>query len=144
MELDGKRIIVTGSARGMGAATVRAYVAAGATVVGMDVLDDMGAEVAAEANAQGPGSASYLSVDVSDLASTEAAFAQAVEQMGGGGHRASEASPPTTAGRPEWGTEPAGFGPDSLHPLAQRRPPHGPAPPKPAPHGGGWGDPGAP
>ena len=83
MELDGKRIIVTGSARGMGAATVRAYVAAGATVVGMDVLDDMGAEVAAEANAQGPGSASYLSVDVSDLANTEAAFAQAVEQMGG-------------------------------------------------------------
>lgn len=33
MELKGKRIIITGSARGMGAATVRAYVKAGAAVI---------------------------------------------------------------------------------------------------------------
>ena len=47
MELQGKKIIVTGSARGMGAATVRAYVQAGADVVGMDVNDDDGARAAA-------------------------------------------------------------------------------------------------
>lgn len=83
MELTNKRIIVTGSARGMGAATVRAYVAAGATVVAMDVTDDAGAEIAAAASANGPGSASYLHVDVADKASVEAAFAQAVGAMGG-------------------------------------------------------------
>ena len=32
--LEGKRIIVTGSARGMGEATLKAYVEAGANVVG--------------------------------------------------------------------------------------------------------------
>ncbi len=83
MELKGKRIIVTGSARGMGAATVRAYVKAGADVVGMDVMDDMGAEVAAVADGMGPGSASYMHVDIADRASVEASFAAAVEQLGG-------------------------------------------------------------
>ena len=39
MELVEKRIIVTGCASGMGAATVRAYVKAGAQVVGMDIAD---------------------------------------------------------------------------------------------------------
>ena len=40
MELEGKRIIVTGSARGMGEATLRSYVNAGAHVIGMDVNDE--------------------------------------------------------------------------------------------------------
>lgn len=83
MELEGKRIIVTGSARGMGAATVRSYVRAGATVVGMDVLDELGVEAAAQASKHGPGSASYLHVDVSDQASAQAAFAKAADEMGG-------------------------------------------------------------
>lgn len=83
MELEGKRLIVTGSARGMGAATVRSYVRAGAAVIDMDLLDDLGAEVATQANEMGPGSAAYLNVDVSDQASVEAAFAKAAEQLGG-------------------------------------------------------------
>ena len=40
--LEGKRIIVTGAARGMGAATLLAYVTAGAQIVGMDVNDELG------------------------------------------------------------------------------------------------------
>ena len=40
MELTGKRILVTGSARGMGAATLRAYARAGVDVIGMDVNDE--------------------------------------------------------------------------------------------------------
>ena len=42
MQLKGKRIIVTGSARGMGAATLRSYVKEGAHVIGMDIQDDLG------------------------------------------------------------------------------------------------------
>ena len=83
MELQGKRIIVTGSARGMGAATVRAYVDAGADVIGMDVNDEAGTAVSAEANEAGPGTASYLHVDIADRDSVETAFAQAVTQLGG-------------------------------------------------------------
>ncbi len=63
----GKRAIVTGSARGMGAATVRAYVKAGAAVIGMDVSNEAGAAVCVAADEEGPGSAGYLHhVDVAD------------------------------------------------------------------------------
>jgi 3-oxoacyl-[acyl-carrier protein] reductase len=82
MELQGKKIIVTGSARGMGAATVRAYVQAGADVVGMDVNDDDGAKVADEASGTGPGRASYLHVDIAERDSVERAFGAAVDQLG--------------------------------------------------------------
>jgi NAD(P)-dependent dehydrogenase (short-subunit alcohol dehydrogenase family) len=83
VELEGKRIIVTGAARGMGEAIVRAYVNAGAQVVAMDVNDEDGASVAAAASAGGPGSASYMHVDVADRQSVESAFAAAVAEMGG-------------------------------------------------------------
>jgi NAD(P)-dependent dehydrogenase (short-subunit alcohol dehydrogenase family) len=83
MDLQGKRIIVTGSARGMGAATVRAYVKAGAEVIGMDLSDEAGTTVCRDATAQGPGTAAYLHVDVSSRDSVESAFAEAAEQMGG-------------------------------------------------------------
>lgn len=83
MELEGKRIIITGGARGMGAATVRAYVRAGAEVTAMDLDDELGQEVVEKANADGPGNATYLHVDVADRASVEAAFEEAVNSMGG-------------------------------------------------------------
>lgn len=83
MDLQGKRIIVTGCARGMGAATMRAYVRAGAKVVGMDVADEMGTAAAAEANSLGPGAARYAHVDISSRASVESAFDDAVKRLGG-------------------------------------------------------------
>ncbi len=83
MELTGKRIIVTGCARGMGAATVRAYTSQGANVVGMDVSDEAGKEVTAAASESGPGTASYLPVDVADKSSVQSAFRDAVEELGG-------------------------------------------------------------
>ena len=49
--LENKRIIVTGAARGMGEATVIAYVSAGAQVVAMDINDEAGAAVVAAAAA---------------------------------------------------------------------------------------------
>ncbi len=83
MELKGKRIIVTGCASGMGAATVRAYVKAGAQVVGMDISDDTGRAVCAEAAADGHGEIVYVSVDVADGGRVEAAFAEADDFLGG-------------------------------------------------------------
>ena len=83
MDLKDKRIIVTGCASGMGAATVRAYVKAGAQVVGMDIADDAGRGVCAEAAAGGPGEIVYVSVDVADGDQVEAAFAEADDFLGG-------------------------------------------------------------
>ena len=83
MQLQGKRIIVTGSARGMGEATLQAYVAAGARVVGMDVSDAAGRAIAEAANASGPGGATYLNVDVANRNSVETSFAAAVKHLGG-------------------------------------------------------------
>ena len=81
--LEGKRIIVTGSARGMGEATLKAYVEAGANVIGMDVTDDTGELVSNEANQKGPGKSSYLNVDISEKSSVENSFFKAVEILGG-------------------------------------------------------------
>jgi 3alpha(or 20beta)-hydroxysteroid dehydrogenase len=49
--LDGKVAIITGGARGMGAATARVFVEAGAQVAIADVLDDAGAALASELGA---------------------------------------------------------------------------------------------
>ena len=48
VSLNGVVALVTGAARGMGAEHVRALVAAGASVVATDVLDDEGNALAAE------------------------------------------------------------------------------------------------
>ena len=83
MDLQGKRLIVTGCARGMGAATLRAFTRAGGHVIGMDVTDDAGKAVTDAATVAGPGRAAYLHVDIANRASVENAFARAVEQLGG-------------------------------------------------------------
>lgn len=60
--LDGKVAIITGSARGMGAAHARRFVAEGAKVIVADVRTDLGAALADEL---GP-SALFFSLDVTD------------------------------------------------------------------------------
>jgi 3alpha(or 20beta)-hydroxysteroid dehydrogenase len=64
METDfaGKLIVVTGAARGQGAAEVELLVSRGATVIATDVLDQDGQELVA--NIKGPGSAQYRHLDV--------------------------------------------------------------------------------
>ncbi len=83
VDLLNQKIIVTGAARGMGAATVRAYVKAGATVYAMDIANDAGAQMTENANKLGPGTAHYMPVDVAERESVERAFATAYQQMGG-------------------------------------------------------------
>src|SRR5260370_15938839 len=75
--LDGRRIIVTGGASGMGEAMVRAFPGLGANVVSLDVSEEVGAGIAKEAGAR------FVTADVSDPGSVDAAFTQAVGELGG-------------------------------------------------------------
>ena len=79
MRLQGKSALITGAARGIGEAFVRAYVAEGATVAIGDI------DVArAEATAADIGPAAYaVRLDVTDQASIDAAMAQVVARAGG-------------------------------------------------------------
>jgi 3alpha(or 20beta)-hydroxysteroid dehydrogenase len=65
-KLDGKVVVVTGGARGMGAADARLAAAEGASVVVCDVLDDDGAALAESIGA------TYRHLDVTDEAAWEA------------------------------------------------------------------------
>ena len=73
MRLDGKIALITGAARGQGAAAARRFVAEGAQVLLTDVLDSDGEKLAAELG----DAASYLTLDVSD----ETAWAAAADAV---------------------------------------------------------------
>ena len=79
MLLENKRIIVTGAASGIAAASVRAYAREGARVVALDVNDEGGRRVAAEA---GRG-VTYEHCDVAQRPAVFAAFDRAVAALGG-------------------------------------------------------------
>ncbi len=76
--LDGKVAIVTGGARGQGAAEGRLFADEGARVVLADVLDDEGKAVAAEIG----DAARYVHLDVGDEAQWAAAVAYAEDEFG--------------------------------------------------------------
>ena len=65
--LAGRVTIVTGTARGIGTAIARVFALEGATVVGVDVLEDLGRATAAAVVAEG-GSLTFVPGDVSDEA----------------------------------------------------------------------------
>jgi NAD(P)-dependent dehydrogenase (short-subunit alcohol dehydrogenase family) len=77
-DLDGRRALVTGSARGIGAAITRALARAGVAVALAD--QDV---MAARALAAELGGAAAFEIDVRDRGSTERAFAQAIATLGG-------------------------------------------------------------
>jgi 3alpha(or 20beta)-hydroxysteroid dehydrogenase len=76
--LTGKVAIVTGGARGMGAATSRLFVEEGAKVVIADVLDADGGKLAQELGA----AALFQHLDVSDEANWAAVVAKAIDAFG--------------------------------------------------------------
>ena len=83
MNLENRRVVVTGGASGMGAGTVAGFVREGARVVSLDLTEEAGREVAVAASAEGPGKADFVVCDVSDQASVEQAFATAADLLGG-------------------------------------------------------------
>ena len=76
--LDGKVALITGGARGQGAAEARRFVAEGATVYLTDVLDDEGEALAAELGE----AATYLHQDVTSESEWEAVAAGIAEAQG--------------------------------------------------------------
>ncbi|MFA4836387.1 MAG: SDR family NAD(P)-dependent oxidoreductase [Dehalococcoidia bacterium] len=83
MQLQGKRIIVTGGARGIGAGVVHAYAAEGAHIASLDVLDESGEQVAAEATRKGPGMVRFYHCDISIRSEVQDAFDMAVRDLMG-------------------------------------------------------------
>lgn len=77
--LKGKRVLITGGASGIGAATAARFLEEGALVCVLD-RDAKGRE---QIQKQLPGLAGTVAADVSDLQQVQAAFSQAVRRMGG-------------------------------------------------------------
>ncbi|HUZ74662.1 MAG TPA: SDR family oxidoreductase [Stellaceae bacterium] len=80
--LDGKRILVTGAARGLGRAFAAAAAAAGARLVLADVLEDEGRASAAELARSGR-EADFVPIDLAEPESVAQGVAAAAARLGG-------------------------------------------------------------
>ena len=81
MRLEGKVAIISGGARGQGAAEAKMFAREGAKVVFGDILDDEGRQVEAEINETG-GDATYVNLDVTSEDAWQNAVDTAVERYG--------------------------------------------------------------
>ena len=81
--LAGKVALISGGARGQGAAAARLFVSEGARVVIGDVLDEVGRQTAAELCVGADGAACSVHLDVTRTDDWERALAAATERYGG-------------------------------------------------------------
>ena len=81
-DLAGRKALVTGGARGLGAGMAQALARAGAAIAIGDVREDLGKE-AAEQLRQSGATAQFVPLDVTDDASWEEAVAQTIRDLGG-------------------------------------------------------------
>jgi NAD(P)-dependent dehydrogenase (short-subunit alcohol dehydrogenase family) len=79
ISLLGRRVLVTGAARGLGESFARALIAAGAQVTLSDVLHERGTALAQELGPQ----AHYVAMDLLDADAIQAGVAAAAQAMGG-------------------------------------------------------------
>lgn len=77
VDLSGRRVLVTGAARGLGAAFAEAASAAGARVAVADILEDRGRDTASRIGA------AFAPVDLADEASIARCATMAAEALGG-------------------------------------------------------------
>jgi NAD(P)-dependent dehydrogenase (short-subunit alcohol dehydrogenase family) len=80
--LDGKRLLITGAASGIGAASARRFAKEGATVVIADINEDLGAEIVGRIRAAG-GAAHFLRADVTDREGCRRMVQDAAARLGG-------------------------------------------------------------
>src|SRR6266496_3995633 len=81
-DLTGKRALVTGGARGLGAGMAQALADAGAAVMIGDILDDLGRETALQI-AKAGATTGFVALDVTDDASWAAAVSATAAELGG-------------------------------------------------------------
>ena len=81
MRLGGKVALISGGARGQGAAEAKLFAGEGAKVVFGDILDDLGKQVEAEIHEVG-GEALYIHLDVTNAADWASAVEAAVSRYG--------------------------------------------------------------
>ena len=81
-DLQGRKALVTGGARGLGAGMAQALAAAGASIVVADILDDTGEATVQGLRASGA-NAHFVHLDVTDEAQWEAAVNTTVQTLGG-------------------------------------------------------------
>jgi 3alpha(or 20beta)-hydroxysteroid dehydrogenase len=81
-DLTGRKALVTGGARGLGAGMAEAMAKAGAAVMIGDILTEAGRATAAALTASGA-KAGFTNLDVTDEASWEAAVAATIRELGG-------------------------------------------------------------
>jgi 3-oxoacyl-[acyl-carrier protein] reductase len=77
---DGKHIVVTGGARGIGRAIVEAFLDEGASVVALDVLSDELDRMRSEQ--QDPARVETIAVDLSDAGAARSAASEAIQRSG--------------------------------------------------------------
>ncbi len=80
--LSGRKALVTGGARGIGAAIAGALAGAGASVMIGDVAEDVGRQTAGDLAKSGA-KVSFVPLDVTDEAGWEAAVAKTISEFGG-------------------------------------------------------------
>ena len=82
MRLANKVALITGAARGIGAATARRFVAEGAQVILADRRREQGEALLAELEAERPGSSIFVEFDVAEEAGWQAAVEQTLAAFG--------------------------------------------------------------
>lgn len=82
-DLTGKKALVTGGARGLGAAMAAAFAEAGASVMIADLLDDEGRQAADQIASKTGLTTGFVHLDVREEASWRAAVSATVDALGG-------------------------------------------------------------